>query len=62
MTAQSRAAEAAKRERSCTRKQPYDTEAEARAGAKARQHRTGDRFHAYPCKYCGHWHIAHDRT
>jgi hypothetical protein len=47
------------RARSCTGKQRYGREATARRSAERYGEKKGERFEAYPCDYCGGWHIGH---
>ena len=35
------------------------TQTEAIARKHSIRKRTGDRLNAYPCAYCGHWHVGH---
>jgi hypothetical protein len=41
-------------ERSCTSKQPYTSEAEARAVAAM----NGMKLYSYHCRYCDFWHLT----
>lgn len=47
-------------ERSCTRKDGYRSEGEARAHAAMRG--MSGMLHTYECRYCGFWHLTHRRT
>ncbi len=50
-------------ERGCEGKQPYPTEAAARAGLLYLQHegalRTNDGMGVYRCQFCREWHFGH---
>jgi hypothetical protein len=45
-------------ERSCTSKQPYKSEGEARAIAAM----NGMKLHTYHCRYCDFWHLTRRPT
>ena len=47
-------------ERSCTPKNSYDTEWEAKTMAAFRREETGhENITQYKCRFCNHWHIGH---
>lgn len=48
----------------CARKRGHETEAAARRQIKSllRAHKARpDSLHAYPCDYCGKWHVGHKK-
>lgn len=47
------------RRRSCQHKRRYPCRWKAERAALAARRRTGHWIAAYPCLYCGGWHIGH---
>ena len=46
-------------ERRCRSKQVYLTRADARRIERLMSRRYRDAFRAYPCSFCGNYHLAH---
>lgn len=53
------ASKRAQRRRQCERKKPYPTHEVAQIDARALARRTHERFCAYKCRWCGHFHVGH---
>lgn len=47
------------RRRVCGKKVKYETAADATRAAKLVSSKTGEWFRAYPCSWCGQYHIGH---
>lgn len=48
------------RRRACARKHSFTRDKAIRLAA-SRSRTSGEQLHAYPCAFCEHWHIGHDR-
>ena len=46
-------------ERSCRSKRVFLTRADARRIERAMSRKYRDAFRAYPCRFCGNYHLAH---
>lgn len=46
------------RESQCEGKKRYGRAAAVHS-AKVRTRECGEQIHAYPCRFCNHWHIGH---
>lgn len=49
------------RERSCESKAPM-TRRGAKLAARVLSKKQKEHLHAYPCRFCNHWHVGHTKA